>query len=409
MSAAPALHTSASLPSRLTARLGAPSTVLFLALFASQSGVLVLSPILSDVAADFGVSVAMAGQLRIVAAPLAAVAALVAGRALTRYSPRALLGVGSALLAVGSVASAVAPTFWFLALAQVPMWGGIATLLAAGVAATASWCAPEDRTRTVARMFAGPPAAWIVGMPAIGLVAGSHWRLAFLALPLPAAILAGLALAARPADTPLAATDTSLRRLLGRVEARRWALGELAANAAWAGTLVFSGALFTELYGLAPAATGLVLAATAVGYLVGNQLAGRTAADRARGAMLEGSVAAGVAVGLAWAFTPGVVVTAALFAATAALAASRTVAGTVYGFSLAGGHGREVGVVRAVTTQLGYLIGSLVGGIALTVGGFALLAVGFGGLFLASTLPHVVGRSATGPQLLTAAPEAGGS
>ena len=70
-----------------------PSLVLFLAFVASQAGVLVLSPILSDVADDFGVSVAVAGQLRILAAPLAVVAALVAGRLLTRYSPRALLGV----------------------------------------------------------------------------------------------------------------------------------------------------------------------------------------------------------------------------------------------------------------------------------------------------------------------------
>ena len=92
-----------------------PSLVLFLAMFASQAGVLVLSPILSDVADDFGVSIAEAGQLRIVAAPLAVLVALAAGRGLTRFSPRALLGVGSALLAVGSVASAAAPTFALLA------------------------------------------------------------------------------------------------------------------------------------------------------------------------------------------------------------------------------------------------------------------------------------------------------
>ena len=34
--------------------LGSPALALFLALFASQSGALVLSPILSDVADDFG-------------------------------------------------------------------------------------------------------------------------------------------------------------------------------------------------------------------------------------------------------------------------------------------------------------------------------------------------------------------
>src|SRR6478735_4452055 len=116
-----------------------PALALFLALFASQSGVLVLSPILSDVADDFGVSIATAGQLRIVAAPLAAAVALLAARSLVRFSPRALPGAG------------------------------------------------------------------ILGMPLIGVVAEVDWRLAFLVLPLPAALLAGLAAAGRPHDAPLAA------------------------------------------------------------------------------------------------------------------------------------------------------------------------------------------------------------
>ena len=179
--------------------------------FASQAGVLVLSPILSDVADDFGVSIAAAGQLRILAAPLAVVAALAAGRRSSRFSPRALLGAGSALLAVGSVASAAAPSFALLALAQVPMWVGISTILTAGVAASAAWSEPERRTRVVAHAFAGPPTAWIVGMPVIGLVAEVHWRLAFLALPLPAALLAVLAVAGRPRDVPIgAAVDVAL-------------------------------------------------------------------------------------------------------------------------------------------------------------------------------------------------------
>lgn len=363
--------------------------MLFLALFASQSGVLVMSPILSDVASEFGVSVAAAGQLRILAAPLAAVVAVAAGRFMMRFSPRPLLGAGSVLLALGSAASAVAPSFVLLALAQVPMWSGLAILLAAGVAAAASWSEPERRTKVVAHALAGPPSAWIVGMPVIGLVGTVDWRLAFIALPLPAALLAGVTAALRPRDTPVATEGASLARLLRRPQARRWALGELLANSAWAGTLVFSGALFTEHYGMSSAGTGLVLAAVAVAYLVGNQRAGRAQPSRARRAMLEGSVAASIAVALTWAVTPGIAVTAVLFAVTAGLAAMRTVAGTVFGFATAGELGREVGVVRATTTQLGYLIGSLVGGLALATGGFALLSIAFGGLFLAATLPYL--------------------
>jgi ribosomal protein S18 acetylase RimI-like enzyme len=152
--------------------------------------------------------------------------------------------------------------------------------------------------------------------------------------------------------------------------------------------LVFSGALLTEEYGMSTTATGVALAAVAVAYLLGNQRAGRGTADRARSTMLATSVVGAVAVALTWAFTPAVAVTLVRFALSGAMVATRTVSGTVYGFSVAGDLGREVAAARAVTTQLGYLIGSLAGGVALALGGFPLLAVAFGGLLLASTLPY---------------------
>lgn len=371
-----------------------PSVVLFLALFASQAGVLVMAPILADVTAEFGVSIAEAGRLQILAVPLAAGVAVAAGRLLMRVSPRTLLATGSGLVAVGSLASALAPTFQLLALAQVPMWTGVSILLAAGVAATAAWSEPERRTAVVAHALAGPPTAWIVGMPLIGLVAEVDWRLTFLAFPLPAALVAGLAVLGRPGDVPIVGSTASLAGVLRRRDVRRWALGELLGNSAWAGTLVFSGALFTEVHGASPTVTGLALALVAAVYLVGNQWGGRVNSARARRAMLEATAAAAVAVGLTWAYTPSTATTLVFFSVAAFFAAARTVSGTVYGFSIAGDLGREVGAIRAATSQLGYLIGSLVGGIALAIGGFAALAVAFGGLFLISTLPYACLRSA---------------
>ena len=332
-------------------------------------------------------SIAAAGQLRILAAPLAVVAALVAGRLLSRYSPRALLGVASVLLAFGSLASAAAPSFALLALAQIPMWIGISMILTAGVAAMAAWTEPERRTRVVAHAFAGPPTAWIVGMPIIGLVAEVHWRLAFLALPLPAALLAGLAVAGRPRDVPIPGRR---RRCDASFAVRTAGAGPSGSSSPTrrAGTLVFSGALLTEQYGMSTTATGVALAAVAVAYLLGNRWAGHGVSERARQTMLVSSLAAAVAVALTWTVTPMVAVTLVLFAASGAFVATRTVAGTVYGFSVAGELGREVGTVRGVTTQLGYLIGALVGGAAIAIGGFALLGVAMGGLFVASTLPY---------------------
>src|SRR2546421_5638427 len=106
---------SPSVPRRLgRGVLASPSAALFMCVFTSQAAVLVLSPILVDVARDFDVSTAVAGQLRIVAAPVAALVAVAVARARLPY--RLLLAGGSGLVAVGSVASAVAPSFEALAI-----------------------------------------------------------------------------------------------------------------------------------------------------------------------------------------------------------------------------------------------------------------------------------------------------
>ena len=89
--------------------LASPSTALFMCVFTSQAGVLVLSPILVDLARDFDVSTAVAGQLRIVAPPVAALVAVAVVRAGARLPYRLLLASGAGLVAAGSIASAAAP------------------------------------------------------------------------------------------------------------------------------------------------------------------------------------------------------------------------------------------------------------------------------------------------------------
>jgi MFS transporter, DHA1 family, inner membrane transport protein len=367
-----------------------PATALFMCVFTSQAAVLVLSPILVDVARDFDVSTAVAGQLRIVAAPVAALVAVVVARAGARLSYRLLLAGGAGLVAVGSVASAAAPSFQALAIAQIPLWVGVATLVAGGIGAAGSWSAPEERTRLVARSLAGAPAAWIVGMPTIGWVAETNWRLAFLAVPLPAAVATVGLLAATPGGEPELRAAPSLLRLLRAPRAGWWAIGELLAMSAWAGTLVFSGALFVETYDASPRLTGIVLATMAGAYLAGNVLGGRMRGACARRVLAVGNVAAAVAVALTWAVTPNLLVTLALFGLAGAIVAARTVTGTTYGFAIAGERKLEVGAARAALTHVGYLAGSLLGGAALAIGGDAAVGIAFGLLFLAAAAPYLL-------------------
>ena len=84
-------------------RLHHPAVVLFACLFASQSALLVLSPTLVEIARDFNVSTATAGQLRSLSGAAGGVTALLLAAAPRRPGLRELLSLGAALIAAGSV------------------------------------------------------------------------------------------------------------------------------------------------------------------------------------------------------------------------------------------------------------------------------------------------------------------
>ncbi|HEX6662125.1 MAG TPA: MFS transporter [Gaiellaceae bacterium] len=389
MAAIEGLSTRVAAP-RWRARVSAsPALVLFMCVFTSQAAVLVLSPILVEVARDLDVSTAVAGQVRVFAAPIALAVAVLVARSGGRLPLRSLLLVGSALVAVGSVASAAAPSFVVLALAQVPLWAGVAVLVAGGVGAAGSWTTAEARSRVLARALAGAPAAWVVGMPTIGLVAGVSWRLAFVAVPLPAAVVTSVVLLRRGPENAAPRPGASLAGLLRQRGVRPWLLGELLAMSSWAGTLVFSGALFVEVYGLSPRLTGVLLATIALAYLGGNALGGHIHHECLRRALARGNVAAAATVALTWLITPHVVVTLVLFSVTAVVVGARTVVGTAHGFALAGERRLEVGAARSAIQHAGYLVGSFVGGAALALGGYSAIGIAFGLLFLGATAPYL--------------------
>ena len=246
------------------------SALLFLCLFASQASLIALSPVLADVANDFDVSTAAAGQLRTLAGVAAGITALSLGRLGRRLGLGGQLLAAAALLAIGSAGSAAAPNLELLALAQLPVGIGVAVMTTAGTVAAAAWVPAEQRTRVLAWALVGQPAAWIVGMPLIGFVGERSWRYAWLVLPLASAVLAVAALVPRASEPPAPARAVSLRRAVVDSGLTRWLAAESLANMAWAGTLVYSGALFVESYGASTGLTGALLAIGAAAYVAGN-------------------------------------------------------------------------------------------------------------------------------------------
>jgi predicted MFS family arabinose efflux permease len=210
------------------------------------------------------------------------------------------------------------------------------------------------RARVLSWALIGQAAAWIVGMPLFGVVSEASWRYAWLVLP-------------------LAAAD---RRVA------RWALGELLANSAWAGTLVYAGALFTESYRTSLVLTGVVLAGIAAAYVAGNLLFRRFVGGDSRSLLVRLALLLAVGIMLFGAVRPGLVVSAVLLAVPAFLAGGRTLIGNAFGLEEAPERRLAVMAARAAANQFGYLFGAAAAGAALAVSGYAALGIVLGALFV---------------------------
>jgi DHA1 family inner membrane transport protein len=358
---------------------------LFLCVFAAQSGAIALAPVLAAVAAEFDVSTAAVGQLRSVAGLAAGFASLALPAAVRRFGLSRLLRAGAALLAVASLASAAAPTLPLLALAQVPVGIAVSVLMATATSAAGDWVDAPARGRVLGWALIGSPAAWIVGMPALGLIASASWRLGWLALPLAAALAAFVAVPDRrnaPSDD-----EDGLRVALAEPVLRRWLLAELAANSAWLGTLVYAGALFAETYATPPAAIGGLLALAAAAFALGNLVFRRFVSNASPSGLIRLAVGMALLVGLFGVLRPAEEVSVALLAALSFLGGGRTLLGNAYGLAARPERRLSAMAARAAANQLGTFVGAATAGAALAAGGYSLFGLVLALEFVVSTLP----------------------
>jgi predicted MFS family arabinose efflux permease len=367
------------------------ATTLSTCLFASQAGTLVLTPILVEVAADFDVSTATAGQLRTISGAVAAATAIGVGYLAGRLGLNRLLIAGLLTLAFAAALSAVSPTFAVLAVAQVPLGIAIAVLLSSGVAGTTAWIRPDRRADALSAAFSGQAIAWLVGMPLVGTVGEVSWRLAWVALPLAATVPALLLAAGLPAAPRQPARLTDDLSLLARDRAvRGWWVGEALAFSGWVGLLVYSGALLIDSYGISLRLAGLLLGLMFIAYFPGSLLFRRFIDRAARRLIVVLGLSAGVVAALIGAARPGLWLTMPLLATYVFLNSGRTLAGSALGLDVAPGRSVTAMGMRASATQVGYLVGAGLGGLALHFGGYAAAGATFAALYVLAVVPHAI-------------------
>jgi len=196
------------------------------------------------------------------------------------------------------------------------------------------------------------------------------WRLGWLVVPFAASVVALVAVGRRPADVASEEGRGTWLLLRRNPKVARWALGELLAFSAWAGTLVFAGALSVESYDASPATAGVLLGLAAVAYLPGNFLARRFIGRCSRVLLVVLPLVAATIAALLGGYRAALSVSAAILAVLAFVSGGRTIAGSALGLELCSMRRVFAMRIRAAATQFGYLLGAVLGGVALAAWGY---------------------------------------
>lgn len=384
---------------------GGPLVLITAGVTGIVTSVMMIGPLLLDIARDLGISLGQAGLLAAAAAVPQALASPFSGLLSDRLGRRPLI-----VLAFGSVgllgfAAALAPGF--LALAMIRFTAGLLGSLAPTslMAAVGDLYPAERRARAMGWFNMGFSFAAIGGVPLMGAVGGAlGWRWAFVTIGILMLLLALWVRLWFPRIPPLA-LGTSVAATYRAVWGAPGLLSLLGANlmerSLFAMVTIYLPAFLMLSYHMSAVAVAPVLAVIAAGTIAGNVLGGWLG-DRFHkpGIFVATQLVAG-GLGLVL-FAAGLLFPAAVALATLLVltnAASRP-AFLAYGSELAPQQRGALFGLIALTNQSGLVIGSAVGAAVIGGGGYRGMAVAAlcqGALAAALALPLLRPRTRPGP------------
>jgi DHA1 family inner membrane transport protein len=242
-------------------------------------GVAVLAPagMLNELSAGLDVTIEQAGWLVTFGAVVLCLGSPLMAWATTRIERRVLLTGALAIVAIGHVVSAIAPSYAILLVARLALLS-VAALYTPQAASTVGLIVDEkERSGAIAYVFIGWSLAVAVGLPLITFVtANLGWRSACGAIAALAAVATILNATGLPAG--LRGVPVSLASWIEIGRNRQIVLLLLITVLVLAGTFqvfVFLGPLLTILTGAGPQTIGLTFAATGAIGLLGNVITTR--------------------------------------------------------------------------------------------------------------------------------------
>jgi len=360
---------------------------------------LVISIALIEVAAAFGVSVALAGQIRSVTSVLAIAVALAMGALSVRYSYKGLLLAGLLVNFTSAVCCAFAPSFALLVACFSAM--GLATSLVTPMVFSyiGELFTGDRRPQVVGTLASLRTVSYLVMVQLIGAVMTRWgWRETFLFLVAPMAVI-GLALSARTLPAARSRETKSqvdaaegYRSVLASRSALACLLGNMLAGGSWAGgVVVYSMTYLREGIRLPLQDASNVFSGIIVGVLVGNYLGGLAASKLGvKRVIVASSLLTGLLI-VGYMNTPSLALTVALAGAMSLTAGVVLTCANTLILSQVPGYRGTVTSLNSAATQLGIALGAAVGGVTLSLFGWSAVGAAYGAMHIvAATVYHRV-------------------
>ena len=273
------------------------------ALFLTQGTMLMMTPLLVDLAAEFDTSVAVTGQLATVTFGAWAVSIIIVSPLSDSIGRRPVALAGISLLSIGVLASAFAPNLaTLMALRALTGLGG-GMIPPNSMAAVADSLPPSRRAQAVGGIMAFATMSSMIGVPLVAVLADSGgWRLPFLVLGSLFAACALLNWFWFPKDKRAELRSFSFvsryRTLLADRIVRAALVVNLAQRMAFFALYSYLAAYLIETYGMSVAAVGLPLGFVGIGTVIGSYMGGPVANRKDRMPVIAACALAGGAAAL---------------------------------------------------------------------------------------------------------------
>jgi predicted MFS family arabinose efflux permease len=343
----------------------------------------IIAPLITDIADDLHVSVGAAGLLITVYALSGGVFALVVAPWLDRLGRRRVIAASITLLAVATMASALAPTFLLMIVCRLIAGLAVAGLQPSVFAAVGDYVPYEERGRAMGWLSTANLVAGVLGIPAGAFLADlTSWRATFVAIGAMTAVGALVFTMYFPrtrvgAPTPL---TTGYRADYADIFRNRFANIMLLSNLlmalgafAW---ITFMGAFFIDEFGTSKTGVGVALSLGSAGVLIGANIGGRLS-DRSgkKRVIIIGGLLAPIFLVIEAVVLVSFWFNAFMHFPYAILLGARTSPSMALMTAIIPEKRGAVMAINSAGSQFGVMAGSALGGLVVATGGYSALGI----------------------------------